>query len=106
MNIVGIGGNPDVVLYKATADSGSSVTVCRVTRETAPLHCQLVGLTPGTPYVISVRSCLLGDACGEPLKKNLRIKQNGELSLTPVSTHEAPEITVYRGRKQPVKIYR
>ncbi len=82
VNIVGVKGNPDVVLYKATADSGSSVTVCRVTRETVPLRCQLVGLTLETRYDISVSSCLMGDVCGEPLKMNFRMKPNGELSLT------------------------
>ncbi len=83
VNIVGIEGNPDVVLYKATAGSGSSVKVCRVIRETRPLRCELVGLTPETRYDISVRSCLLGDACGEPLKMNFQMKPNGELSQTP-----------------------
>ncbi len=83
VNIVGIEGNPDVVLYKATADSGSSVKICRVIRETTPLRCQLVGLAPETRYDVSVRSCLLGDACGGPLKMNFRMKPNGELSLTP-----------------------
>ncbi len=82
VNIVGIEGNPDVVLYKATADSGSSLTVCKVIRETVPLRCQLVGLALETRYDISVRSCLLGDVCGGPLTMSFRMKPDGELSLT------------------------
>ncbi len=83
VNTVGVEGNPYVVLYKATADGGSSATMCRVTRETTPLRCQLMGLATETRYDISVRSCLLGDACGEPLKMKFRMKPNGELSLSP-----------------------
>ncbi len=68
MNIVGVEGNPDVVLYKATAGCGPSMKECRVMREANVLRCQLVGLSPVTRFDISVRSCLLGDVCCEALK--------------------------------------
>ncbi len=74
VNIEGVEGNPDVVLYKAMAGCGHSARVCRVIRETKPLRCQLVKLTPEVPYTITVRSCLLGDVCGEPLKTKLQVK--------------------------------
>ncbi len=68
VNIVGVKGHPDGVLYKATAGCGPSMKECRVMREANVLRCRLVGLSPVTRYDISVRSCLLGDVCGEALK--------------------------------------
>ncbi len=88
VNIVGVEGNPDLVLYKATAGSGSSAKECRVIRKTKPLRCQLDGLTSETRFNISVRSCLLGDVCGEPLKMKLQMKRDGRFPLSRIFTAE------------------
>ncbi len=74
MSIVGVEGNPDLILYKATAESVNRKYVCRVTRETIPLHCRLTGLQPATHYTVSVRSCLLGDRCGDALTMEVETK--------------------------------
>ncbi len=69
--IDGVDWNPDMILYKATAQGGGRKHVCRVTRETVPLRCKLTGLQPGTSYTVSVRSCLLDDVCGDAITKQL-----------------------------------
>ncbi len=74
VSIVGVEKNPDLILYKATAEAGERKHVCRVTRETVPLRCKLAGLQSATRYTISVRSCLLGDKCSDALTKQLDTK--------------------------------
>ncbi len=74
VSIVGVEKNPDLILYKATAEAGGGKHVCRVTRETVPLRCKLTGLQSATRYTISVRSCLLGDICGDALTMRLDTK--------------------------------
>ncbi len=71
VSIVGVEGNPDLILYKATAQGGGGKHLCRVTRETVPLRCKLTGLQSATRYTISVRSCLLDDVCGDAITKQL-----------------------------------
>ncbi len=71
VSIVGVEGNPDLILYKATAHGGGGKHVCRVTHETVPLRCKLTGLQSATPYTVSVRSCLLDDVCGDAITKQL-----------------------------------
>ncbi len=77
VSIVGVEGNPDLILYKVTTQGGGKMHECRVTRETVPLRCKLTGLTPYRHYVISVRSCLLGDRCGDALKKEVETRPQG-----------------------------
>ncbi len=74
VSIAGVEGNPDLILYKATAQGGGGKHVCRVTRETVPLQCKLTGLQSATRYTVSVRSCLLDDVCGDALTMELETK--------------------------------
>ncbi len=67
VSVFGAKKNPDVILYKATAEGSGNRHDCRVTRETVPLQCKLIGLKPATLYTISMRSCLSGDRCGDAL---------------------------------------
>ncbi len=71
VTIDGVDWNPDLILYKTTAQGGGGKHVCRVTRETVPLQCKLTGLQSATRYSVSVRSCLLDDICGEALTMEL-----------------------------------
>ncbi len=77
VTIAGVEGNPDLILYKATAEEGGRKHVCRVTRETVPLQCKLIRLQPSTRYTISVRSCLSGDRCGDALTVEIDTKPTG-----------------------------
>ncbi len=77
VSIVGVDENPDLVLYKATAEGGGRKHECRVTRETVPLSCLITGLQVVTRYTISVRSCLSGDRCGDALTQQLATKPKG-----------------------------
>ncbi len=78
VSIVGVDGNPDLILYKATAEGGGRTYGCRVTRETVPLRCAIIGLQVVTLYTISVRSCLLGDRCGDALTQQVATKPHGK----------------------------
>ncbi len=77
VNIVGVDGNPDLILYKATAEGGGRKHDCRVARGTVPLRCKLTGLQSSTGYTISVRSCLSGNRCGNALTQQLATKPQG-----------------------------
>ncbi len=78
VSIVGVDGNPDLILYKATAEGGGRMYECKVTRETVPLRCAITGLQVVTRYTISVRSCLLGDRCGDALTQQVATKPHGK----------------------------
>ncbi len=78
VSIDGVDGNPDLILYKATAEGAGRKFECRVTRETVPLRCKLTGLQVVTRYTISVRSCLLGDRCGDALTQQVATKPHGK----------------------------
>ncbi len=78
VSIDGVDENPDLVLYKATAEGGGRKHECRVTRETVPLSCSITGLQVVTRYTISVRSCLLGDRCGDALTQQVATKPHGK----------------------------
>ncbi len=90
VSIVGVDGNPDLVLYKATAEGGGAKYECRVTRETVPLSCLITGLQLVTRYTISVRSCLSGDRCGDALTQKFETKLLGMFAH---GFHEAFKIT-------------
>ncbi len=77
VSIVGVDGNPDLILYKATTEGGGRKYECRVTRETVPLSCSITGLQLVTHYTISVRSCLSGDRCGDALTQQFETKLLG-----------------------------
>ncbi len=80
VSIVGVEGNPNVILYKTTARGGNGKHECRVTRETVPLHCKLTGLQPATHYTISVSSCLSGDRCGDALTTEVTTNPQGSFA--------------------------
>ncbi len=90
VSIVGVDGNPDLVLYKATAEGGGAKHECKVTRETVPLSCSITGLQVVTRYAIAVRSCLSGDRCGSALTKQFETKL---LGIFAHGSHEAFKIT-------------
>ncbi len=77
VSIVDVAGNPDLILFKATAQGGDKKHECLVTRESVPLQCQLTGLQSATRYTISVRSCLSGDRCGDALTMEVDTKPQG-----------------------------
>ncbi len=82
VNIVGVEGNPELILYNATTQGGDMKHECLVTRETVPLGCRLVGLQPATRYTISVRSCLLSGVCGDALTMEVDTKPLGIVSYS------------------------